>query len=56
MALPSVITISRLISNMMKTMGPNHHFFRVLRKSQNSANKASLLSGSDGFFIKEFQS
>jgi hypothetical protein len=36
----------KLISNMMKTIGPSHHFFRVLRKSQNSASKVSLFSGS----------
>jgi hypothetical protein len=33
---------------MINTMGPSHHFFRVLRKSQNSASKANLLSESGG--------
>ena len=47
-ALPSVRMISILISSMMKTIGPSHHFLRVLRKSKNSASMANLLSKSGG--------
>ena len=42
-ALPSVRTISRLINNIMKMIGPSHHFFRVFKKSQNSEKMAILL-------------
>jgi hypothetical protein len=37
-AVPSVITISKLNSSKNTTMGANHHFFRSFKNSQNSYN------------------
>ena len=55
-ALPSVRTINKPMSSMIKTIGPSHHCFRVLKKSQNSETIlillfGSLLFGSDGFVM-----
>ena len=46
-ALPSVSTINKPISSMIKTMGPSHHFFLVFKKSQNSETILILLFGPD---------
>ena len=46
-ALPSVRTINKPMSSMIKTMGPSHHFFLVFKKSQNSEMMPILLFGSD---------
>ena len=47
-ALPSVRTINKPMSNIIKTIGPSHHFLRVFKKSQNSETILILLFGSDG--------
>ena len=50
-ALPSVRTINKPMSSMIKTMGPSHHFFRVFKKSQNSETILIFLFGSDGLVM-----
>ena len=50
-ALPSVNTINKPISSMIKTIGPSHHFLRDFKKSQNSETILILLFGPDGLVI-----
>ena len=42
-ALPWLKTIRRLKSNIMKTMGPSHHFLRSFINPQNSERIENLL-------------
>jgi hypothetical protein len=42
-ALPWLKTIRRLKSNIMKTMGPSHHFLRSFMNPQNSERIENLL-------------
>jgi hypothetical protein len=42
-ALPWLKTIRRLKSNIMKTMGPSHHFLRSFMNPQNSERMENLL-------------
>ena len=50
-ALPSVRTINKPMSNIIKTIGPSHHFLRVFKKSQNSETILILLFGPDGLVM-----
>ena len=50
-ALPSVRTINKPMSSIIKTIGPSHHFLRVFKKSQNSETILILLFGPDGLFM-----
>lgn len=42
-ALPWLNTIRRLNNNIMKIIGPSHHFLRSLKKPQNSERMENLL-------------